>query len=437
MPPHHVILNNLEKLEVLEEYKRIQENGDNVSLIELANWTKEKFRLQKLPSKATISRIIKNETKVRNDVDNQKFKSIRGTTVKIPEFEKLLVEWLWTMYDENICVTDGLIREKAKRILDNLNENRAENERMEMNLSNGWLYKFKNRNSFKRYRLFGESGDVNIEGIISDLPKLRKKISEYSINDVFNADEFGLFYKLAPDSSIGPSRIAGRKKKKERLTLLACVNGDGTEKMPLLFIGKSKMPKCFNGMTGDKLGFDYHFNSKSWMNTGIFFEWLKAFDSYIGETRNRKALLIIDNASCHGTSENLPNFLNIEIMFLPPKTTSQLQPLDSGIIAALKSHYRRRQISMALDRSEKESKSIYDIDQLTAMKWMKENWESLKEEIVFNCWFNTGLIATTNSVLKNSELEASSEIREIKSLLLNKLPMQFHKTINEMIILDE
>ena len=68
---------------------------------------------------------------------------------------------------------------------------------------------FKKRNSFKRYRLFVESGDINIDAIISQLPALRKKISEYSINDVFNVDEFGLFYKLAPDSVIGALRLAG------------------------------------------------------------------------------------------------------------------------------------------------------------------------------------------------------------------------------------
>ena len=53
---------------------------------------------------------------------------------------------------------------------------------------------------------------MNIEGIIFELPKLRKKVSEYSINDVFNADVFGLFYKLAPDSSTGLSSLAGKKK---------------------------------------------------------------------------------------------------------------------------------------------------------------------------------------------------------------------------------
>ena len=61
-----------------------------------------------------------------------------------------------------------------------------------MNFSNGWLYKFKKCNSFKTYRLFGEFGDANIEGTISELLTLRKEISEYYIINVFNADEFGL-----------------------------------------------------------------------------------------------------------------------------------------------------------------------------------------------------------------------------------------------------
>ena len=56
--------------------------------------------------------------------------------MKFPEFEKLLVQWLWTMFDENTCVTDELIREKAKRIIQNLNQNKPENEKMNMNLSN-------------------------------------------------------------------------------------------------------------------------------------------------------------------------------------------------------------------------------------------------------------------------------------------------------------
>ena len=82
--------------------------------------------------------------------------------------------------------------------------------------------KFKKRNFFKSYRLFSESIDFNIEGIISEVPKLWKKISEYTINDVLIAGEFGSFYKLASDSNIEPSRLAERK---NPFSLLACVNG--------------------------------------------------------------------------------------------------------------------------------------------------------------------------------------------------------------------
>ena len=68
---------------------------------------------------------------------------------------------------------------------------------------------------------------------------------------------------------------------------------------------------------------------------------------------------------------------------------------------------------------------------------MKKIWDDLIEEIVFNCWCNTGLIGTSNSVLKNSELQSNSEIKEIKTHLLNVMPLHFHSTIDELIILDE
>ena len=61
------------------------------------------------------------------------------------------------------------------------------------------------------YRLSSESDDFNIERIIYEPPKLGKKIS---INVVFDADEFVLYYKFAPLSCIGPSRLAGNRKKK-------------------------------------------------------------------------------------------------------------------------------------------------------------------------------------------------------------------------------
>ena len=50
------------------------------------------------------------------------------------------------------------------------------------------------------------------------LPVIVKKISKYAFNDIWNADEFGLFYKLSSVSTIRPGRIPGRKKVKDRMT---------------------------------------------------------------------------------------------------------------------------------------------------------------------------------------------------------------------------
>ena len=41
------------------------------------------------------------------------------------------------MFDENICATDELIREKAEGIIQNLNQDKPENEKINISLSNG------------------------------------------------------------------------------------------------------------------------------------------------------------------------------------------------------------------------------------------------------------------------------------------------------------
>ena len=72
----------------------------------------------------------------------------------------------------------------------------------------------------------------------------------YDASDVFNADETGLFWRLLPDKThaVRGETCVGGKKSKERITLLVCANMDGTEKLPLLAIGKFKSPRCFRNI---------------------------------------------------------------------------------------------------------------------------------------------------------------------------------------------
>ena len=52
---------------------------------------------------------------------------------------------------------------------------------------------------------------------------------------------------------------------------------------------------------------------------------------------SHKALLGIDNAQGHSISFNNMGD-NIKVVFLPPNTTALIQPMDHGVIAAVKKY---------------------------------------------------------------------------------------------------
>ena len=67
--------------------------------------------------------------------------------------------------------------------------------------------------------------------------------------------------------------------------------------------------------------------------TGMLFqEWSKHFDAEM-HAANRHVLLLMDNAPSHITDE-CPT-PKVEVYPLPPNTTSKIQLMDAGIIAAI------------------------------------------------------------------------------------------------------
>jgi hypothetical protein len=103
-----------------------------------------------------------------------------------------------------------------------------------------------------------------------------------------------------------------------------------------------------------------------------------------------RVLLLIDNAPGH--PENLMfDHLNVEILFLPPNTTSLLQPLDQGVIAAFKTCYVRRTFTGLLNETEKESsltvsQSWKNYNIADCLINIKELVEEVKESTINACW---------------------------------------------------
>ncbi|GFW62430.1 tigger transposable element-derived protein 1 [Trichonephila clavipes] len=77
------------------------------------------------------------------------------------------------------------------------------------------------------------------------------------------------------------------------------------------------------------------------MTTAIFTEWFNncfvpEVEAYMKEKfLDFKVLSIVDNAASHPQLEHP----NVQLVFLPPNTTSLIQPLDQGIIVTFKKYY--------------------------------------------------------------------------------------------------
>lgn len=154
------------------------------------------------------------------------------------------------------------------------------------------------------------------------------------MEDVYNADETGLYWKLEPHKSLASGPLTGLKKPKDRITVMLACNIIGTHKLPPVFIYKFKNPRCIHNIDKKSLPVWYYWNNSSWMQRSIFQAWIRQFNQEM-QKRRRNILLLVDNVSSHQLEEG-EELSNIKLHFLPPNTTSHLQPIDQGIIRSFK-----------------------------------------------------------------------------------------------------
>lgn len=110
-----------------------------------------------------------------------------------------------------------------------------------------------------------ESGAVDNNVCEEWKERLRELLTNYTPQNIFNADESGLFYKCLPDPTLAfkEEKYHGGKHSKERVTIFFAANMDGSEKLKPLLIGESAKPRCFKGIKSFPL--TYYPNGKAWM----------------------------------------------------------------------------------------------------------------------------------------------------------------------------
>ena len=188
--------------------------------------------------------------------------------------------------------------------------------------------------------LHGEAGDVDPSQHEERMKTIREIANQFGPSLTYNMDETGLMYKCLPNCGyveLEKKRITRGSKTmnaKDRITLYIFMNADGSDKYPLVMIGKAKKPRCFR--EGKKL--TYYAQKKAWSDGVTFMRWFDEFVQHIKSKTQEQVLLILNNCVPYAAQIESSE-PQVRVAFLPKYTTSVFQPVDAGIIAMLKKNY--------------------------------------------------------------------------------------------------
>lgn len=328
--------------------------------------------------KSTVATIWKKRQDILSVYDKTNVRCKKLKTSVHQEVDKGLLQWFAQKRQENVPISGNVLQEKASELGSKI-------EKTEFKCSRSWIGRFKKRHNIASGKIVGEAAGVDMNIVDDWLSNVWPTIRDnYEYKDIFNADETGLFYKMTPDTTLKfvGETCAGGKLSKVRITVLVAANMSGTEKRKLLVIGKSANPRCFKNKS---LPVKYKANSKAWMTSEIFKSELREWDEKL-KMENRKILLLVDNCPAHPDVE----LEQIKLIFMPPNTSSKLQPMDQGVIHSLKCHYRKILLMKMLDAIDK-NKS-FSVDLLDAIHFIHLAWQKVSRETIANCFKHGGFL---------------------------------------------
>lgn len=218
----------------------------------------------------------------------------------------------------------------------------------------------------------------------------------YRPEQVFNMDETALFWKRMPSRTFITKEEAiapGFKAHKDHITLILCGNAAGFMIKPGL-VYRSKTPRALKNKNKNLLPVYWMHNPKACISKVLTSEWFRQcfipeVKAYLAEKGLQfKVLLLMDSAGGHplGLSHR-----GVKVEFLPPNTTSLIQPMDQGVIRAFKALYIRNVLQLMVqametdqDFSLKEYWRQYTI--AACLVNVRKALKDMKKETVNACW---------------------------------------------------
>ena len=359
-------------------------------------------------NESTVRYIRKDEKNIRATAavsfNNEAKRVVTNRNQFIVKMESALAMWIADCRKKNIPLDSLVIREKARRLyqlfLAEENQPESSSESItDFTASKGWFEKFQKRYQLKNVVLHGEAASADQAAaeayVMNTFPKILED-GQYLPEQVFNMDETGLFWKRMPSRTFifkDEAKVRGFKAFKDRVTIVMCGNAAGFSLKPGL-IYKSKNPRALKNKDKNLLPVHWMHNAKGWITKQLSSDWfhecfIPQVKRYLGDKGLAfNVLLLLDNAGGHAPDLSHDG---VWVEFLPPNTTSLIQPMDQGVIRSFKALYMKNTLQHLVDGMEleenfslKEYWRLYTI--ATCLKNIQAALNGMKMETVKASW---------------------------------------------------
>ncbi|XP_030746168.1 jerky protein homolog-like [Sitophilus oryzae] len=316
-----------------------------------------------------------------------------------PEMETCLYAWFFTQRSRHVPISYEILSAKARQLYTETYGN--DNFRA----SRGCISNFRKRHGLRALKVCGEKLSNDQSAVNPFLTAFAEKIKELNLGptQIYNADESALYWKMLPEKTLVRSQektAPGRRISKERVTFLVCCNADGSQKLKLL----------------------------------VSFLLIRQARSHLRSFNlPERALLIVNNASSHGSIEELTSEDGqFTTLFLPPNCTALLQPMNQNAIRLTKLFYRKSLLAHILSSNEENVvKLLKTINLKEAVCLLYNAWEKVSPEVLKKCWHKIMVhVSNTNldteydaedliplSQLRLNLISLNEEVKDVSNML--------------------
>ncbi|NXS53632.1 TIGD4 protein, partial [Brachypteracias leptosomus] len=349
--------------------------------------------------KNSLSSIMKNKEKVLEAFESLRFdpKRKRLRTAFYTDLEEALVKWYRIAQCLNVPVNGPMLRLKANDFAQKLGHN-------DFKCSNGWLDRFKSR-----YGLVFRAQPVGVAatttGVVPTLwcqNVLPFYLNDYQPKNVFYIQETGLLYQMLPQNTFafkGETCSVGEQSK-ERITVVVGTNIDGSEKLPLLIIGKNKSPCFFKDV--ESLPVDYKANDVALMTSEVFEQWMHKLDDRF-QAQQIRVVILVDSLPAHTEVKNLKS---VKLVFSPPDPSRIAT--KQGVIRSLKVKYRHCLIKRFVDCVE--GNKEFGLTLLDAIEMLYLCWREITPETIVKSYNKAGFKVETKANGNDAEAESDFDL---------------------------